>query len=257
MAFLDFFRPRWKHSDPYIRITAIPALTDHMTLCTIAVGDPSREVREAANARLREIEEAAKQAQSEAAERQRTAGVSAVMTLTDQRALAAIAMRAGYPEDARELAAERLTDQTALAAIATTVGYPANVRGAAANKLTDQALLVQLAKAKEWSSWVAYCAVRNPNLHDETMLAEIAKTAAEDGVREDAIKRLTDRALLEDVGNNVSHHRLRDLVALRLGSGDTWCPGCKTSVAVRKSIDDSVQEFLSVARYCRKCGLEV
>ena len=48
MAFLDLFRPSWKHSDPAIRLKAVKKLTDSKILSKIADEDPDVAVRDVA-----------------------------------------------------------------------------------------------------------------------------------------------------------------------------------------------------------------
>jgi hypothetical protein len=50
MGILDKLKPqpRWKHSDPAIRLSAIPELGDPIELATLAEHDPDAKVRRAA-----------------------------------------------------------------------------------------------------------------------------------------------------------------------------------------------------------------
>jgi hypothetical protein len=45
MAFLDFFRPKWKNSDPAVRLEAVKLLADQDILAEIASSDEAEEVR--------------------------------------------------------------------------------------------------------------------------------------------------------------------------------------------------------------------
>lgn len=54
MALMDVFRPKWKHSDPDVRMAAVKGMTDQDegVLELIAQNDPDGSVREAALERL-------------------------------------------------------------------------------------------------------------------------------------------------------------------------------------------------------------
>jgi hypothetical protein len=58
MAFLDSFRPKWRHSSPSVRLSAVKALTDQAVLAQVAKTDPAPEVRDAAAERLTELRSA-------------------------------------------------------------------------------------------------------------------------------------------------------------------------------------------------------
>ena len=52
MRFFDIFRPRWRHSNMYVRREAVHELTDQKLLSEIALNDESWYVRVAAVSRL-------------------------------------------------------------------------------------------------------------------------------------------------------------------------------------------------------------
>lgn len=45
MAFLDIFRPKWKHSDAAVRLKAVKTLAEQKALCSVATGDPDSAIR--------------------------------------------------------------------------------------------------------------------------------------------------------------------------------------------------------------------
>jgi len=48
MAFADWFRPKWKHSNPVVRTAAVKATTDQAILGQVATNDADANVRIAA-----------------------------------------------------------------------------------------------------------------------------------------------------------------------------------------------------------------
>lgn len=116
MALLDLFRPRWKRTDPAVRLDAVARLTDRNILAAMASTDPDERVRAAA---ARILSDQARQA-----------------------VLAGVAKTAG-DADARRVAIEKLTDQAVLVDIARTE-KDAFLRQTAVFGLTDKAALAAI-----------------------------------------------------------------------------------------------------------------
>ena len=52
MSIFDWFKPKWKHSDPKIRLAAVKAITDQQVLAEVARKDADSYVRQAAEKRI-------------------------------------------------------------------------------------------------------------------------------------------------------------------------------------------------------------
>ncbi len=52
MSIADWFKPKWKHSKPAVRLAAVEELTDQNVLARISRNDEDREAREAALKRV-------------------------------------------------------------------------------------------------------------------------------------------------------------------------------------------------------------
>ncbi len=52
MGLMDIFKPKWKHSDPEIRILGVNKLSDQAMLAEVAKGDEDYLVRETAVDRI-------------------------------------------------------------------------------------------------------------------------------------------------------------------------------------------------------------
>ncbi len=89
MSLFDQLRPKWKHSDPAVRLEAVRGLEDQTALESIAACDPDEKVR-----------------------------VAAIHALTNQTAIGRIALSA-ESATVREFAVERVEDQALLLRIAT------------------------------------------------------------------------------------------------------------------------------------------
>jgi len=158
VALIDLFRPKWRHSDPGVRLSAVKGLADQAVLAQVAKTDPAPDVR-----------------------------LAAVEKLTDQEVLTQVATLDQEPAIGMA-AVNTLVDQVLLARVA----QGSRARGvceAAVGKLTDQALLAQVARAAD-SPQARQAAVSK--LTDQATLAEVAKTDSDPEVRGAAAKRLTD-----------------------------------------------------------------
>jgi hypothetical protein len=60
MGIRDLFTPKWRHSDPTVRKSAIKRLTDRNVLVNIAKNDEDSGVRHIAKMRLVELQEGVK-----------------------------------------------------------------------------------------------------------------------------------------------------------------------------------------------------
>ncbi len=156
MGILDKLKPhpRWKHTDPAVRLEAVRELDDQVELAELAGTDPDARVRRAAVARLDDVaalgaalndtDEAVK---DDAAERlvaialdgsDAARALAAAGHLTDARRLAHLAKSPATQstEDVRTAALARITDDRALGAVARHAAVEA-IASAAAARLTS------------------------------------------------------------------------------------------------------------------------
>jgi len=232
MAFLDFLRPKWKHSNPAVRKAAVRRLTDARTLEHLAQNDADEEVRTAASARLSGLIAALARSASEPAAR-----LAAIARLDDSQVLASIA-RSDSDTTVREAAVEKVHDEALLvdilidetdwgvasAAIDKLGGRPslahiatnakdASVRNQALSALKDDSARARIAKAckdADISRKAAY------QIQDQALLADVARNAGTSGTRETAVWRLIDEDCLVDIARSDPEARIREAAAARL-----------------------------------------
>lgn len=118
MNLASFFRPRWKHADPSIRVAAVNTLSDQEVLGTIARDDSDALVRHAAFARINDPEQLA-----EFAKRDGEFNLEAATRLADPVRLVDIARRA-MSAQVRAAAVARINDPRALQEIMTREADP-------------------------------------------------------------------------------------------------------------------------------------
>src|SRR5437868_5111008 len=127
MGILDKLKPqpRWKHSDPAVRLQAIAELAEPAELATLAEHDPDAQVRKAAIAKVDEPGVLGRVTASD--------GDPGVKDAAADRLLA-LALDAGFPEAAT--AAGLVSDVRRVSAIAKSTAVDA-VRDVALGKLSD------------------------------------------------------------------------------------------------------------------------
>lgn len=161
MGILDKLKPqpRWKHSDPAVRLAALGELDDAVELALLAETDPDARVRRATVARIDDpvvLSRVAEgdtdaAAQEQAHERLFTlattgldgTALAAVEAIKDPRRLSAVAKSAA-PEAVCLSALARTTDDRAFASIARQASH-AGVAAAALARLTDAELWLDIA----------------------------------------------------------------------------------------------------------------
>jgi hypothetical protein len=198
MSIADWFRPKWKNSNPGVRLRAVAGLINRALapdnvsqrlLAQIAEKDEDSQVREAA-----------------------ADGSLACMALY------------GYSDRQREYAIGRLTNQNVLASIVKSE-EKGGLRREAAYRVTEQALLMEFAKMHddEFASMAAAqrvtddgvladIAVHNRSssvrraaaerVNDQRLLADIARTDNDPGVRRAAVQRVADQTVLADIAKS-------------------------------------------------------
>jgi hypothetical protein len=208
MGFLDLFRPKWKHSDPSVRLEAVKGFTtedaaqlaqvvrqdrdprvrrvalkkidDPELLGELAVRDPDESLR-------RDAAEKASELLLDAAlgEDDEARCLTAVGLLSGQRALAEVACRAAF-ETVQRQALERLTDDKWRADVARR-SSDAKLRLAAAEQIRDLEILRELAVSDAVKE-IALLALGQ--LKDAAQLEYVVKRAKVKAVRAAAKERL-------------------------------------------------------------------
>jgi hypothetical protein len=158
MRILDRLKlqPRWKHSDPAVRLQAIPELVDPIELGVLAEGDPDAKVRRAAIAKVDDpvvlgrvlTSDADPGVQDVAADRLLGVALGASISeattaaglLSDVRRVSFIA-RSTAADAVREVALARLTDERALGGVARHAKVESTALAAAARLTSADELL--------------------------------------------------------------------------------------------------------------------
>jgi hypothetical protein len=158
MGFLDRLKPqpRWKHSDPLIRLQAVSELDDAAVLADLAEQDPDATVRNAATARLVDPgvlgrvsntdadlsvrDAAADRLLALAIDESNPEAATAAGLLADVRRLSAIA-KSTAADDVREIALARLTDERGLGGVARQAKMESTALAAAARLSSADELL--------------------------------------------------------------------------------------------------------------------
>jgi hypothetical protein len=150
MGFLDRLKPqpRWKHSDPAVRLQAIPELDDAIELAALAEHDPDAGVRTAAIAKIVDPVVLDRVVTSDS---DRSVGEAAADRLL------ALALDASNPEAAQ--AAERLSDARRVSLIAKSTAAD-RVREIALANLTDARSLGAVARQAKVESTALAAAAR-------------------------------------------------------------------------------------------------
>jgi tetratricopeptide (TPR) repeat protein len=201
MALADWFRPKWRHSNPSIRIAAVKALTSPATLARVAKADADASIRRVAVEMLSDQGVLGEVAKADADEQVRALALSRV---TEAAVLADIVQN-GRPGEARMAALARLTEPALLGEVAKK-NDDVELRKSATLRVTDTALLADIA-TKDPAVSVRQVAI--PRVTDATVLAEVVKKETDPSIREFAISRVdvsqvTDELVLAEVAKR--HH---------------------------------------------------
>lgn len=158
MGILDKLKPqpRWKHSDPAIRLSAIPELGDPIELATLAEHDPDAKVRRAAVEKVDDpvvlgrvtTSDADSSVQEAAADRllglaldpSNHEAATAAGLLSDARRLSQMA-KSSAADAVREVALAKLTDERALGGVARHAKSESTAMAAAARLTSAEELL--------------------------------------------------------------------------------------------------------------------
>jgi hypothetical protein len=212
MSILDWFRPKWRHSDREVRLQTIRQLTDQATLFRVVLKEPCGYARAQAYQLLHDQNAIARVATTAKSCFNRE---DAAKHLTDRAVLASIVRKDQDPR-VRRAAALRIDDQGLLGSIADN-DPDSDVREAAVSRLEDQTVLARAAlKDRELAVRMAALA----HLADHGVLANLAENDAEPQIREAAIERLDDQDALAKIARNAKEFRERKAAIKRLTDQD-------------------------------------
>ncbi len=171
MSLVDYFRPKWKHSDAEVRASAVRQLgTEEVDILhSIARHDSDAAVRRIAIKKISDPAILLEVAQNDPDESLRQIAAETANTLLLNTAVAE------HDAQASRVALDQLSDPKALGDVAKTASLEP-IRRAAVLRLTD-------ARA----------------------LADVAKNAADPTIRLDALRKVTDLSVLRSVALNDSH----------------------------------------------------
>jgi len=263
--------------DSEVRITALKKITDEKALAGIAINNEFRNVCVEAVSKL-----TTESILAEVAKKDRLGFVSkrAVEKVLTQASLVDVAKNANYIGTKKE-AVQKLTDQAKLldlannesdsairltaaeklnnetsaqrvfSEIAKNQNNPSSIRREAAEKLTDQGLLLELANT-EIDNSVRLAAANK--LENETIAqkvySEIAKNERDYHIRQKAVEKLTDQALLLDLVKNDHNTRkesIRNLSPESLKNIMLFCCDADTSDLLKKIGNDVMKKEIAEA----------
>jgi hypothetical protein len=230
---MDLFRPKWKHPNVGVRLDAVRQLADQRLLGRVAREDESVQVREEAVRKLADQKLLAKVAQSDP---EWSVRVAAIESLADQEVLAEIAV-SDLSGSCRARAVEKISTPTLLAKVAIEydygrfMGVPAppqvyylGVPGPDPNhdydaargallRISEPILLTEIAR-KAFAPTNRERAIRRLPKVDTSpevarILAEVARTHPDAGVRSAACSRVNDQRLLAALAETDAEERVR------------------------------------------------
>lgn len=200
MSLLNFFKPKWQHSDPKVRLSAVLGLaeTEQQTILDIALGDVDGEVRRAAQARIqdwRRLEALLAPTLEHAVSHELRERISTLQLneLFDAQGL-----------DAKMTILASITQDALLARVAEEEAE-ADIRLAAVERMTDQGLLAEVV-TKNCGKAPALKAI--DKINDEALLQRLAQQAASRAARARAQQKVEE---IEFERNKPSPEALREL----------------------------------------------
>ncbi|MBI5843958.1 MAG: hypothetical protein HZB23_04720 [Deltaproteobacteria bacterium] len=184
MSLLDSIRPKWKHSDPEVRIASVKEITEPEILEKLAFSDPVFRVRLAVAAKL-----------------------------TDESLLTRMVREDDNPK-VRLAALGRIRDKRIIKGLA--ADHPdTQVRIGAVDRTNDQTLLVEIACQND-NEHVRTAAVKR--ITDSKALLEVAAKSVTVATRINAVKRMEDPAVLSQVALKSKNVPLRMAAVEKLAS---------------------------------------
>jgi len=190
MAFADWFRPKWRHSNPSVRRAAVQALTAPALLARVAREDADASIRCLAVEMMSDEEVLGQVAREDADEQVRSSALSRV-TLP---AVLLEVVQKGRPGEARSSALARLTEPALLGEVAKE-NSDAELRKSATLRVTDATVLADIV-TKDPDIGVRQAAI--PRVTDPRVLAEVVKRETDANVRQFAINRVDVSQVTDD-----------------------------------------------------------
>jgi tetratricopeptide (TPR) repeat protein len=218
MDLMDFFRPKWRHSDPKVRLAAVEKLDDQKKIAEVVSIEKDWTVRAAAFERLTDPVLIKEILEKHSLFYDCPCGEPAefIQILSDQRALAIIAQK-GPTWRERKAAVSRLSDQELLMDIIGNNDENIVVRLEVIGRLTDDAALAGIARTnKDWNLRLAAVKI----MTDPALLAEIAQMDREERVRSTATEKLTDPLVLAEIARTDRHEEVRCSAWKMLGTAE-------------------------------------
>lgn len=212
MSLLDLLKPKWKRSDPRVRLEAVDAL-DQPALRTLALHDESENVRLGATERLADETTLAKIAEDDTDSRVRTA---AIKRIENSALLSGLALSEPEP-DVQLVAIRGIKDQSRLAELILTVSAKKSGRRhliePAISGLSDQGALtrVVLESPDERTQRLA-----SERITDQASLVEIVFSRAHHGCRSDAARRITNEDALVRIARTVDSDHIAGVATERV-----------------------------------------
>lgn len=168
LAFFDFFKPKWKHSDWNVRLEAVRNVNDQVILFKVAKSDEQYQVREVA-----------------------------VKALTDQKQISEIA-HTDKDESVREAAAITLKNQTYLKNFYK-VESSYRLKEIIVERITDQEFCLAVFRENQGSVSLQLAALAK--ITDQAVLENIYQSHNDLRIRCGAIKRMSDKRTLQKISN--------------------------------------------------------
>jgi tetratricopeptide (TPR) repeat protein len=239
MALADWFRPKWRHSNPSVRAVAVRALRDPAILARVAKGDAEADIRRIAVEMLTDELVLSEVAKTDADEQVRALALGRV----SEAGLLADIVQEGRPGEIRTVALARLTEPTLLQKVATSNSDPllrktatlrvtdatvlcdivmkdpdVGVRQAAIPRVTETSVLSEVIKNETDASLYQFAISRVDvsQVTDEQVLVEVAKRHQGPASRKAAAARIRNSALLMEIANGTDDKDLRELALRRM-----------------------------------------
>jgi tetratricopeptide (TPR) repeat protein len=242
MAFADWFRPKWKHSNPVVRTAAVKATTDQAILGQVATNDADANVRIAAVEALTDEKVLCEVAKGDTDDKTRSAALARV---SGDAALAEIVQR-GRSGDTRMAALARLSEPALLGEVAKG-NDDAALRKAATLRVTDTSVLVEVVK-RDADASVRQAAIDRIDISlvtDDFVLGELAKKRERPEARKAATAKINDSALLMEIAEGTEDSELRALALRRVTDQPMLAAaviaGCKFDLEITNLITDQTQ----------------
>lgn len=195
MGLFDRFKPKWKHSDPNVRMEAIKELGyDFETYSEIIKNDDDPKVI------IKAIERCHEFYNPEYRDNQKLYN-NLIEDINDESILLDIVYSRCYKEWEYIpcLAVKKINNESILLDIVNDNKLDTHIRRAATNKISNESLLVNIAKS-DYDWYVRDGAINK--IDDESVLADIVKNDKDETVRKHTIKKINNKEILLNIAIN-------------------------------------------------------